>query len=134
MKTYTSTHFYAHLEFNPLNIYLRVRCFKQMLQENMYHIIHFPVSYITKQASLFIVCIFSALIYNSWQGTFQILAFNNAFARNCQFHARTIYKQASKVNVLKIKNLKEITQQTQRIVNLLIRNKSTGKNLVRVCN
>jgi len=80
MKTYTSTHFYAHLEYSPLNIYLRVGCFKQMLQGNLYHTIHFPVSYIIKHASLFIVCIISALIHNSCQDTFQILAFINAFA------------------------------------------------------
>jgi hypothetical protein len=80
MKTYTSTRFNAHLEYNPLNIYLRVRCFKQMLQGNMYHTIHFPVSYTIKQASLLIACINSALIHNSWQDTFQILAFINAFA------------------------------------------------------
>ena len=80
MKTYTSTHFYAHLKYNPLNIHLTVRCFKQMLQGNTYHTINFPISHIIKQASLFIVRKISALIHNSWQGTFQIPAFINAFA------------------------------------------------------
>jgi len=37
MKIYKSAHFYAHLEYNPLNIYLRLRCFNKMLQGNMYH-------------------------------------------------------------------------------------------------
>jgi hypothetical protein len=85
-----------------------------MLQGNMHHTIRFTVPYIIKQASLFIVCIISAPTHNNWQGPFQILHFSMILLETANFILGLYTSKHQKLTFTKLKNLRDITQQTHQ--------------------